>query len=562
MNLYELVRYIQRSKNYNDNFSASSNQKLSATDQMDIDISSGVVTLDNVGVAIALSTSGNIVAGTLYVIPGVATSFYGGTEIVLTGLNTTNFSKQGWGLFYNPKYTVYSVWDPTQEYSVGTKIIYGGTVWINTSGNVGSVNDILTLSSGDWTVIPYNNTDYNEAYDFIEYDFDDDFIITRGEAKNNNIVSCSYAASIWWFCSVNPIRVFRWGHDYDGTNGVINCNIRDSYFNCLNIIYGYISEVTMTQFSNFSMLQLTNSSYIDTIEISNYSNIDNLTLSGSNISNITIMDDSSISNLALLNSGISGIELMCNSWMDSISINNATIYNVLIMNDSVIYNTTIESGSNINYINLYDDSYIGELQLTNSSQLYQLDITKSEIWSVTLDTNSKMWNLTLNNAYLYDINATANYYFNNSDITGSSKTIPGTITGGQEEASTYKYNTIIYQFSVNTGDLAEGPVILPPLFVPPGFFVENALIESIGMSDGGSGAQLTFGIANDGPSCILNSAYNSLTGIQQLTIATIPPVKASALQPLVMTLDIGGVISGVMNIELTLKNINFSYDNY
>ena len=80
----------------------------------------------------------------------------------------------------------------TPSYSIGDKVIWGGYSWTNVNGNVGTSTDVLNLDS-EWSKNPYDTTNYNLAYDVIEYDYANDMIIRRFEKESNVDVKCSKA---------------------------------------------------------------------------------------------------------------------------------------------------------------------------------------------------------------------------------------------------------------------------------------------------------------------------------------------------------------------------------
>ena len=57
-------------------------------------------------------------------------------------------------------------------------------------GNIGTSVDILNLDA-EWTKNVYDTTNYNIAYDVIEYDYANDMIIRRFEKESNVDVKCS-----------------------------------------------------------------------------------------------------------------------------------------------------------------------------------------------------------------------------------------------------------------------------------------------------------------------------------------------------------------------------------
>ena len=75
---------------------------------------------------------------------------------------------------------------------VRDKVIWGGYSWTNVNGNVGASVDVLNLNA-EWTKNVYDTTNYNIAYDLIEYDYANDMIIRRFEKESNVDVKCSKA---------------------------------------------------------------------------------------------------------------------------------------------------------------------------------------------------------------------------------------------------------------------------------------------------------------------------------------------------------------------------------
>ena len=94
--------------------------------------------------AINLINTNSVVSGQNYLITDCDPSLYGssssfnfgnGTEVIIQGLDNSNFSSQGYGKFYNPIYynpntsIGYNVFNSGSTYSISDIIIYGGRVW-------------------------------------------------------------------------------------------------------------------------------------------------------------------------------------------------------------------------------------------------------------------------------------------------------------------------------------------------------------------------------------------------------------------------------------------------
>ena len=76
------------------------------------------------------------------------------------------------------------VWDSTLTPSINDKVIWGGKLWINTTGSVGSNDDETTMNATDWTLITSDTLYYDKIFD-IEYDFSNDSINLQSDDWGN-----------------------------------------------------------------------------------------------------------------------------------------------------------------------------------------------------------------------------------------------------------------------------------------------------------------------------------------------------------------------------------------
>ena len=183
MTLKDLITLIQRSRVKNESLSQSVISKLTVDEQDEIII--GEITQMTLEEASSMIVSSSVTAGVFYQINGVNANLYGGTSIITCGLSNNSFSSNGWGQFYNPPYATIPVYNPNGSYSIGQQVIYGGFIWVNTTGNIGSIIDNFNLDTGDWLLDPFNETDYNIVWDEITYDWANDYITSRYEAISN-----------------------------------------------------------------------------------------------------------------------------------------------------------------------------------------------------------------------------------------------------------------------------------------------------------------------------------------------------------------------------------------
>lgn len=129
-----------------------------------------------------------------------------------------------------------SVYVPS--YSVDDKLIWGGVLWNNLTGSIGSKVDEFELDNVNWEKIAYNTTDYDMVVDQIVYDYDHDQITARIDSFGNEIVSSPSQNNVLddGFGVKNPIAHFKWGYGYDYTNrtGFMSNTVTGSIFETLN----------------------------------------------------------------------------------------------------------------------------------------------------------------------------------------------------------------------------------------------------------------------------------------------------------------------------------------
>jgi hypothetical protein len=92
----------------------------------------------------SLISASALTAGNTYRITGVNPDLYGGTDIILQALSTTELSKNGHGLFYNPNYNQYDIWTNVSYigyYNLTGYFQVGDTFY----GDSGQVGELVTL---------------------------------------------------------------------------------------------------------------------------------------------------------------------------------------------------------------------------------------------------------------------------------------------------------------------------------------------------------------------------------------------------------------------------------
>ena len=272
----------------------------------------------------------------------------------------------------------------TSTYNIDDKVIFGGKVWKNLTGNHGNIVDIFTLSN-DWEVIPYNETDYNIEFDEIGYDIENDCINYRRD-KSNNIVEFSYN---WWLTFENeymngdmensfsnPIKSFQWGNhfDYELYKGNISNTIRNSIFECINSTLNYIysnilnnGQISYNTLNNGAISSNTlNNGQISYIILNNgqisYNTLENGYIYFNTLENGYIHFNT------LNNGNIHFNTLENNGQISYNTLNNGQIYSNILNNGQISYNT-LEHNGQIHFNTLENNGQIHFNTLENNGQI-------------------------------------------------------------------------------------------------------------------------------------------------------------------------------------------------
>lgn len=423
--------------------------------------------------ALDLINNNNVQQGVNYLITNAHPGLYGsasaftyglqGTNILLTGIDDSHFSTNGYGEFYNPNYASYSMWDPNNEYDINDAVIFGGQIWVNKTGNTGSTlgsgfdsSSFISLDSADWQVQSYTNSNYyNAVWDEVEYDIQNDFITSRYEAFNNNYVN-NASKTFWFYCEINPIQSFRWGTTLgDIGNNVINCKVIDSYFGCLNYISGNIADIELTGFSWIYDMSLIYSGSLTEIKLSNNSGISTFSLNNAYISNLTLDNNSQLNNFTMVSSNIEYVTIKNNSYIDNFGLNSGTnLSEIELSNGSYIENFILHNSgcnmsdinltntSNINNFDLYDGSYLAEINLSNESSINNFELSDDNF----ADGSYFSYIDIINNSYISNVYLYNRSYLKNITISNNS-TINGVYLCNNSGSDCYISNTEISNYS-------------------------------------------------------------------------------------------------------------------
>lgn len=156
-----------------------------------------------------LINTGSLVAGSIYRIQYFvsATNFYPTSyyEIYLVALSNTQVSGDGQRLMRVPKHSYYfpsltsrGVYDSTNiTYAINDIVIFGGRIYKNKTGAVGSIVYGTMLDSTNWlriedtdptTFDPLNTLYYEDKIYFIEYDIDRQYITSQSDEYANIVI--------------------------------------------------------------------------------------------------------------------------------------------------------------------------------------------------------------------------------------------------------------------------------------------------------------------------------------------------------------------------------------
>jgi len=386
--------------------------------------------------ALALLASEGVVDGKRYLITEFDVELYGGTDILVSGLPNNQFSTSGYGKFYNPNYGSVSVWDPSETYATDDLVIYGGKVWENLTGTAGTVDTYpFTLDNTNWLLQEdYTNADhYVAVWDQIELGFaEGEYCInSRYDSYRNNYVRVGqlndpFGGDRWFNCGVSPIQVFGWGN-----NNINDCDIKDSYFNCLNIIGN--TTIYGVKMSNYSFIFDTTfkDSTIEGLNFENESGCWTLNLDNSTFKNVNMTNESWISDITLSNNSyFERVDTSNRSYIVNAHLNNSSMYEINLNNYSYIEgwnntNSSIElwNYSTMNYLSLDNHSRIsGVIGLTESSYIKRINMTNRSIIEGPIDfkNNSRLEKLdATNDSYITDLSFTNDSYMENLDISSS-----------------------------------------------------------------------------------------------------------------------------------------------
>lgn len=257
----------------------------------------------------------------------------------------------------------------TASYNAGDCVIWGGRVWENLSGSVGYETGgwplaQLTLNDEDWTVVPFNETNYTIVADLIEYEFEWDNISYRKGANNVEVRSDARLMLDEW--GYNMIKYFPWGH-YRTQNISISNSYLDAFVNYPHDAWA--EEIKFADYGEFNAHYWGRETYISNITGDFGAEMVSLNLGyNTRIRKITLGTDARISDIYTYNNdnytyALYEITLGTDAHIDD---DDAPIYMYF---GSYMENLILENNSFITDINLYKQSSIRDTKLGINSYI-------------------------------------------------------------------------------------------------------------------------------------------------------------------------------------------------
>lgn len=182
----------------------------------------------------------------------------GDRGIYLQAISTNELSKIGiremlcpsfYGTGANGGNTWRGVWNIGKTAAAGELIIWGGLVWENLTGNIGSNDSDILLDAVNWTVVPkasFSNGEYIEMLFGVSFDVQNDWIEQQWDGSGN-VFGTDYATEQFNQLGFNPCDASDWNY---ATNAQLFYNNKaDGVFNnssivhiCRNIVYQTIKN--------------------------------------------------------------------------------------------------------------------------------------------------------------------------------------------------------------------------------------------------------------------------------------------------------------------------------
>lgn len=344
-----------------------------------------------------------------------------------------------------------------KSYAIGSKAIWGGYSWTNTTGLVGNSNSIVALDS-NWSKDLYTSSDYNHVFDVIDYDYSNDWIERRYELKGSNEVIYTKFNDDWLSIGNSAISVFMWGNaatpeSYKGTG---SCKIINSYFESVDFRGELLQSNTVTELSviknnimldgsYFTENNLESSSVIsgNYLYASNFqkNNLHNSSIKNNELdfnstleNNVLEMDSRIESNIIgtnkyLHNNRISKGEILSNKLYTGHIVGNVLFGGYVRINSNILNGTGSQGGIQEN--TLSSNSYISNNTITNNPSNFSSIMHNNLSQSGSIDGNVMNYGSIMENNLQNGSSIGNNNFTNNGQITRCTLNMNSVIAMGQ-----------------------------------------------------------------------------------------------------------------------------------
>ena len=129
-----------------------------------------------------------------------------------TGTRTMRIVKN---LYYTPDSGsgILGVWNTNVTPTIGDVTVWGGKVWENTTGNVGTFTDNTALDPTDWELIPTTNETYYFTKSFgCTYDIENDWVASQWDDRGN-VFTSSWILGVNFGYTISPNDFSDWGNE-------------------------------------------------------------------------------------------------------------------------------------------------------------------------------------------------------------------------------------------------------------------------------------------------------------------------------------------------------------
>jgi len=294
---------------------------------------------------LALQTGAVLISGTMYKITdrdlGIYITAITPTEFSIDGVRTMLTPNQD--IIINPN--IHGTWSPYCDLIIPltagvSNIVWGGSVWLSTTGSVGTSVDDLTLDAVNWTLIPKGVAQdiyYRQITHNIEYELTLDLVIKQWDDLGNIVgaVTSSDVAALGY----NPCTITDWlcfvDNSYvwvDNRYACYNNNFRLGCFNLDCVQPGVVTNAPVIRFNTIERLKNISLFPVGNVVFENNGNCDiynnDLVIYLADNTDVQIHDNTTNNFTSLNISSVNGGGLIQNGTSNNVnltSVNNSTL---------------------------------------------------------------------------------------------------------------------------------------------------------------------------------------------------------------------------------------------